>query len=213
MKALKFFLIIFMVLIITGISQAIIFPPEATKAINGTRMIVYEYGYTNAFGQEIRGYARTDGIYLGGNKILGVYHIGDDKPAGGKFFTWLLYDNESKKVELNVVKFKPEDDLVLFKFEGPAPSIKPICLARDFTVGERIMIVGHSGMPNPRYGILEYKEGDGIMFFPGYYGDSGGGIFNMNSELLGLISTTWNSKMSMTIGLAVPLEKIKEFLK
>ncbi len=196
--------------------QDVVFPPEAIKAMDSTRMVFYLIEYYNAFGLKQTGHKRACGIYLGDNLILGVYHLGNDVPIGGQFAIRLPFGDEMRDIELIPLKVAPVHDLALFCFEGDAPSLEPIILADKFTIGEDIMIVGHSGMPNPRFNKLMYKEngnGGAILFEPGNFGDSGGGIFNMEAELLGIISATWDQKMSQTVGYAVPLETIRKFLE
>lgn len=208
-----FVMLITFILCLNFFADDVIISPEIKKAVRGTVIIFYLYNYQNAFGEKIRGTSRVSGIYVGKNRILSVYHVGDTEPTGGTFMAQMPDVGKTRKERLTVKKYDVKSGLALFEFGGLPPPIKPIEVAKDLVIGEDIMITGFSGMSNPRFGKLAHSKGNGILFHPAYYGDSGGGIFNMKGELLGIINSAWDSGMSKTVGHAIPLETIKKFLK
>jgi S1-C subfamily serine protease len=143
----------------------------------------------------------------------------------------VLMDNKQEISELEVVKHDYTTDL--FDVEGndltllraldtlEDPEFYVELADNEPVTGTEIDIVGNpmgieDVISDGR--VIVYK--DNFMYYIDhtYYGNSGGGVYNQDSQLIGIVSHMWNLKPTedspdYVINGAVRLNTIKEFLK
>jgi S1-C subfamily serine protease len=159
------------------------------------------------------------GILLKDGLILSCYHVLDGYQAG--HIKIMRFTKESTEIregnQISIVAFDQAQDLLLLQtnpsFSG---SYSEVAQVRPPT-GAEIIITGHTQLRVTNFRLYHYIEGSlGILVTPVFFGDSGGGVFNHQGELLGII------KMVLVIngpvqtntlyGYAIPLHIIQEFL-
>ena len=123
-----------------------------------------------------------------------------------------------------VVAVDPTHDLALVKAEGEAIPAHPIAKLVDISpaIGERVYIVGHvkglywsfiSGTVAAYRSSLPYAKNGGPFMqlsAPVYYGNSGGGVFNADGELCGIVSFMASAPMT---NFAIDIYSLDKFLK
>ena len=167
------------------------------------------------------------GVAIGQHEILTCYHVVD----GAKSFLIKTYDSENKLLhDENIMP----DNVITTKKAGSAfgmidfaiikskKELKPVSITKEPKIGEKVFIVGNpyrqantvtegtfSG-----YGVL---NGYNYMKFTGLvnYGNSGGGLFNENGELIGITARMFidDDKKTCNIGYAIPIDDIMKELQ
>jgi S1-C subfamily serine protease len=125
-----------------------------------------------------------------------------------------------------LIRTKRDRDLALIQIVGPISNTQSAVVAKEVTRGETAYIIGNPiGLNNNlTKGVVSYVKRE-IPGQGGYdntrkftqvdggvwFGNSGGGVFNENGELLGVAVMVF--KPAPHIALAVDLDDIKAFLK
>lgn len=136
--------------------------------------------------------------------------------------------SDRKVTEAILVAINPGNDLALIKIDPPK-KLKPVRLAKDFMIGETVISIGNPlGLENSAsIGIISGTnrninfQGDNSLkpAFTGLLqtdasinqGSSGGAIFNLDGELMGISLAVVQNAQS--IGFAIPSGKIKSIMK
>jgi S1-C subfamily serine protease len=200
-------------------------PQDRREAILGNIMqcvvrIEYQFIYRTVYGEKESDTSYGSGTLISANEILTCYHVFDETPVG--VVSVYIFDSPNvcetrRGTQVQLIKWDKDNDLALLQIT-PSVNIKPIAMATELPrLGDDISLMGYPGCRiNPlRFYRFSYNV-NGIMLFPIYNGDSGGGVFNSRGELIGLIKMVLVIKepaFQVTFfGYAIPLNLIKEFL-
>lgn len=132
--------------------------------------------------------------------------------------------NNGKQAEAAAEAISPEDDLAIIRIKPPE-TLKPVKIADDVIIGETVIAVGNQlGLENSiSSGIISGLNrnilSNGKPFLTGLIqtdastnqGSSGGALFNLDGELVGINLAIVQGANS--VGLAIPYDRIKRFLK
>lgn len=187
--------------------------------------IIYSWVFHDIYGDSYTWSTQVGGVIIAPDKVLSVFHGALERPRGTyKALIWTGKKEEREWVTLTLIKHDRLKDLVLLQMDEPV-LWQPIRLAHDIKWGEDILIAGFSMIPYPkiRFGrlVTRYfpkKDRTDILAMPSYFGDSGGGVFNDNGELVGIMSHSFSffyksSRQDPLASYAVALSEIREFLK
>jgi len=184
--------------------------PMANAQLN-TIQVCFQYEYTDVTGKLYSLISKGSGIRIAEDRILTCAHLVTGRPVGR------LYMPARPPIPMKILKIDTDADLLLAQF-GFQFAWEATDIAEGFSLGEEMMFTGYSSVPVPllRFGRVAMNP-KGIMVHPVYFGDSGGGVFNMEGELIGIIYCTVmvqreEVRVSTLIGYAIPLEVIKVFL-
>jgi hypothetical protein len=181
--------------------------------------VIYTYSIKTVYGTECEGNMKGSGVLLGHDKILTCYHLLDANPPGVIKITYFGDGKPEVRTgdQVDILLFDEKKDLLYLQVK-PAFDNGLTWLSVELPeAGDDIVIMGYPGIRlNPvrfyKFSINQY----GIMVFPVYNGDSGGGVFNMKGELIGILKAILFLKepyQQVTfVGYAIPLNLIKEFL-
>lgn len=189
------------------------------QAMASTVLIQHTHVAKNIYGQDERARVAGSGVLIRPNQILTCYHIFVSLPAG-KVEVFLYHDGDvEKRTEIIMVKFDSTEDLALLQVSPPF-SVRPRPLADNLCqLGDDVFFTGFSSLSLPVLRFIKYMPNYsmGIMVYPMYFGDSGGGVFDNRGRLIGIIRLVLAVKkpieQSTLIGYAIPLPRILEFLK
>lgn len=134
----------------------------------------------------------------------------------------LLSDGE--QAEASPVAISPENDLAIIRIKSKKP-LKPVTIANDVMLGETVVAAGNQlGLENSvSSGIISGLNrnilSNGKPILTGLIqtdastnqGSSGGALFNLDGELVGINIAIVQGANS--VGLAIPYDKVKNFLK
>jgi len=186
------------------------------KAMVNTVRIYYLSPYQTIYGTRGEDIITGSGVIVTGGQVLTCYHILDKFPAG-KIRIVQFNENGSDKREgeqVQIVSYSEAVDLLLLKVDPPfnTECIKLASVRPE--IGSEVIITGHTNLGVTRLRLYRYLEGPrGIMVTPVYAGDSGGGVFNANGELIGIIQMCMILERQATLyGYAIPLDILREFL-
>ena len=132
--------------------------------------------------------------------------------------------SNGKQAEAVTEAISQEDDLAVIRIKPPEP-LKQVKIADDVMVGETVIAIGNQlGLENSVSAGIVSGLGRNILsngkpFLTGLIqtdasinqGSSGGALFNLNGELVGINLAIVQGANS--IGLAIPFDKVKAFLK
>lgn len=175
------------------------------------------------------------GSFLSENIILTAQHCikGQEEVRVGTHSQYLAtetkFDNQQWRI-YEVIKEDSDNDLALLEFSDSRKQVAhtAVKLAKKApVVGENVVVAGHpiglgwsytSGMVSyaPRVGWGNENLGEYAMTFvqhqaPAFFGNSGGPLFNMNGEQVGVLSMI--VKGASHISMSIHLSIIEEFLK
>jgi len=217
-------IVLILFLAILAFSNDIV-PQEVLDQINQvTIKIFYSVEFQDIYHKNFMQISMGSAVFISNRRALTVMHIAANKYTG-ELFGYVSNGNKGKEKRVfNIVDFEAEDDLALI--ETKPVNFQGAKLAQDAKFGEPIIFAGYNAidLPKLRFGFLsENKDAlnpkfNGYLFHPVFYGDSGGGGFNIKGELVGIMriyifvkEEKINSNSFM--GYMVPLEKIKAFLE
>ncbi|MHA1470625.1 MAG: S1 family peptidase, partial [Candidatus Asgardarchaeia archaeon] len=115
-----------------------------------------------------------------------------------------------------------DNDLVLFE---PIESLNTVdfipFVDRQVNIGESIWICGNpAGLEDLLItGSIVSKESNAFLVSaPVFFGNSGGGVFNRNTELVGIVSQIrafidFRSSLVLSFGVIIDINTIEEFLR
>ena len=174
------------------------------------------YMFIDTLGEECEGTAYGSCVLIehnGEKKFLSCYHIPGNKPIG-QIRVFISNGDRTIATKVEVEKYDSVNDLLLLRPKKKIP-FEGAKIAEAFTDGEKVYFGGYSAFPLPKirvaYAVEKYNHG--IYLDPIYFGDSGGGCFNADGELLGIIYKTYSINDTPTlVGYATPLKVIREFL-
>ena len=132
--------------------------------------------------------------------------------------------NDLKQAEATLEAISPEDDLAIIRI-NPPETLRPAKIAGDVIMGETAIAVGNQlGLENSVSvgivsGLSRNLMSNGKPILTGLIqtdasinqGSSGGALFNLDGELVGINLAIIQGANS--IGLAIPYDRIKKFLK
>lgn len=189
------------------------------NALVNTVRIVHNSPYKSHFGVSSADVVAGSGVLLDNGMVLSCYNLLSGYEAGEiviqRFNGATVEVRQGTQVIL--VAWDKKSDLLLLQVMPPFHGSGVKVAAQKPKFGERIMLTGHPQLSLTKLRLYQYLEGSlGIMITPVFFGDSGGGVFNSNGELIG------NIKMILSIqsplpqntlyGYATPLDAIREFL-
>jgi S1-C subfamily serine protease len=154
-------------------------------------------------------------IYKGEKYIISAFHLDEAIE--------IYADDGGRRVKLELVIQNPLNDLILFKAKDELNTVKYINFVdTEVNVGDRIWVCGNPmGIEDAlTYGVIVRKSEDKLKFLvdaPVWFGNSGGGAFNRNTELVGiasqlLIDVRPENLLSQSYGVIVSIDIIEEFL-
>lgn len=189
------------------------------QVLVNTVKIYYLSPYTTIYGTTGEDVITGSGVILDNNEILTCYHTLDQFPLGKIRVVQFTGDRIDKRegIQVEIAAFSRGSDLLLLKidppFTGVAQNIK--IAPGNPALGEEIAFTGHTSCPFTRLRLYRYLEGAlGIMLTPVFAGDSGGGVFNYEGQLIGIIRIhLMLDKQPTLYGYAIPLKIIQEFLR
>lgn len=175
--------------------------------------IFYIWEYVDIYGEKVESSTWGSGVLFNRQYVITCYHLGEERPLG-KFKVALVFEGRLWFECATVERFNATEDLLLLKLENPV-EWKTVRLASKITYGEEIYFGGYTPFPVPRVRMQRLATHKlGIYLHPIFYGDSGGGVFNANGELIGIIYLIYKTDGTFTlVGYAIPLEKLRAFLK
>lgn len=209
-------------LLLTNLSTESVGESQETvyyNALMNTVRIHHISPYTTQYGTTGDDQIMGSGIVLDNGLILSCYHIFDDYAAGQiRIYRFKVSATEVRQGDqVSIVAFDKEHDLLLLQVTPPfsEPSVKVAVM--EPIIGDDTIITGHTSLRVTRLRLYRYLEGpEGIMVTPVFRGDSGGGVFNQDGELVGIIQRILairNPILQDTLyGYAANLDTIKEFL-
>ncbi|MDD5436912.1 MAG: trypsin-like peptidase domain-containing protein [Candidatus Omnitrophica bacterium] len=132
--------------------------------------------------------------------------------------------SDLKQAEAVAEAISPEDDLAIIRIKPPE-ALKPVKIANDVFVGETVVAIGNQlGLENSvSAGIVSGLNrnilSNGKPILTGLIqtdasinqGSSGGALFNLSGELVGINLAIVQGANS--VGLAIPFDKVKKFLQ
>ena len=185
--------------------------------------IVYSWEFRDVFGDSYVWSTQVGGVIIAPDKILSVFHAALERPLGTFRAHIILPNGKARWDTLTLIKHDRLKDLILLQMEKPI-SWQPIKLGEGIEWGDDMLIAGFSMIPYPKIRLGRFttkyfpkKDRTDIFVEPSFFGDSGGGIFNMNGELVGIVSHSFsfthkNMRQDPLCSYGIPLNKIKEFL-
>jgi S1-C subfamily serine protease len=202
----------------TGSVQTV--SPVFSDVQANTVRIIHSGKFTTHYGTTGEDVVMGSGVLLENGQILTCYHVLDGYNAG----TIKIMRAYNGKVEIregeeiSLVAYSGISDLLLLQVTPPFDG--PFCKLAEYKpdIGEEISFAGYTILPVTKLRLYRYLEGSlGIMLTPVFFGDSGGGVFNSNGELIGII------KISLALrdpfpqytlyGYACPLDVLQQFMK
>jgi S1-C subfamily serine protease len=185
-------------------------------ALVNTVKIYYFSPYRTIYGTEGVDIITGSGVMLNGNEILSCFHVLDQFPAG-KISVVQFTENKQNKREGDQVQIIAHDarrDLLLLRIDPPFQTEGIQVAAGSPALGSEVIITGHTELPVTRLRLYRYLESaKGIMVTPVYVGDSGGGVFNAQGRLIGIVQICLMLERQPTLyGFAIPLQTLQEFL-
>ena len=199
--------------------------PENRSSIEiaayNTAKIVYTATYKTITGNDVYDQGQGTGVLIAPDKVLTCHHLVSSYLAG----TFVIAISDGQRVQIRkneqvtIIKHNATNDLLLLQV-SPAFEETGIKVAGKMPrFGEPILFTGYTVLPVSSLRFSQLNENArGIMLFPVYKGDSGGGVFNKEGELIGVINVVLYLKdggvmFPTFIGYAMPLKIIQEFLK
>lgn len=190
-------------------------------AVFNTAKIVYTATYKTITGDDVVDQGAGTGILIAPNRVLTCYHLVVNYQPGT--FAVFITDGKSvfsrKNEEVKIIKSDKLKDLLLLEVTPPFNETGVSVAAKSPRLGEPIFFTGYTLLPVSTMRFSQYNENNrGIMLYPVYRGDSGGGVFNTKGELVGIINCVLLLKeggvqFPTFIGYAMPLDVIQGFLK
>lgn len=162
------------------------------------------------------------GVWVGKNKILTAAHCVDDKPVA----FYMVKDDIGADIVRMAVKLRVDEnsDLALLMADPETtPAHRTAELSKEKPwAGQKIYIEGHTASmwwtfsegvvsSNIRTVFEDGKTPAIQISAPAWFGNSGGGAFDDNGDLVGLCS--WLSVKGPNLTFFVPNDELKEFLK
>ena len=151
--------------------------------------------------------------------ILSVYHLVEGR-VRGKLIASFQDGTTIVTREVHLAWFDPSADLALFTLDSPLPKgWGHIKLAKKSKIGEKIAFAGFNSaaLARLRFDFMEEYIKYGTMIHPVWFGDSGGGVFNANNRLIGIIKVLifnefYGYPVATLCGYATSLDKIHRFM-
>ena len=191
------------------------------KIIKATVQVFYGADFESVYGEKLSVERGGGGVLIAPDLILTCYHMAAEAPKG--HFVVRHFDGKTieTRVTSAIVRFSKEDDLLLIRVTPPFKNADPVRLAKALpSLGEEILFVGHTMfiVPRMRFGKYNFMPSRGILLYPVYRGDSGGGAYNTRGELIGIIYSTMcirdgGSETQTLVGYAISLEKLAAFME
>lgn len=179
--------------------------------------IIFTYTYTDSVGNIEQKSSLGSCVLInvnGVNKIVTCYHIISNKPSG-KILVYFNGNDRAYSPAVEIEVYSKQYDLLILSVVGDIPW-DGVKIASDMEWGEKIYFGGYSSLPLPkiRIGFMVFHVAEGIYIDPVYFGDSGGGVFNEDGELLGIIHKTFElNHIPTLVGYAIPYGAILQTLK
>ena len=177
--------------------------------------IFYFYNIGDICGDNEERIVQGSAVAIDKNHALSNYHVLGGKTIG-EIKIYFSNKEETHAFGAEVEKYDKIKDLVLLRLDKEIPW-QVASLGEEIRFGEKIYFGGYSGgFPLPTIRVtfmssLNYEYG--IYLDPLYYGNSGGGVFDSQGRLIGIIYLMFSINSTPTFrGYAIPVDKIKEFL-
>ena len=157
------------------------------------------------------------GVWVEQTKILTARHCVDDEPM----LIYAVYDDDENLRVAHLVAEDPENDLALLTTDPQGTPNHPITkLANEVWVGEHVNIIGHTtglwwtyieGVISSSRKSEEGKKSALQISSPAWFGNSGGGAFDDEGNLVGISS--WVSTRAPMMSFFIHRSVIEKFLK
>lgn len=158
-------------------------------------------------------------VYKGKKYILSAYHLDDSK---------LMFVKDGiEEIKLRKIAGNRKIDLVLYEPIQELENAKYISFARNpnIKLGDKVWVCGNPGgvmEDTITYGIFSKilydplfsltKVPMWVISAPVWFGNSGGGVWNHNGELVAILSQL-HYRTGIILGMAIPIETINKFLE
>jgi hypothetical protein len=193
--------------------------PIFDQVMQSIVQIKYRAEWKDIFGQDNFQEQRGTGILLGSNEVLTCYHVLSEMPVGKIQIVAFLRPKTEIRDNVYIKKVDSKRDLLLLGFWPSLTIVYPIVLGKaEPMLGDDIFFIGLTSVRFPTLRFTKYMIGImGVMVFPAYLGDSGGGVFNMQGELIGILTNMMtirsdNIIQNTYLGFAVSLKILQDFL-
>lgn len=219
----------FSLIAILFLVQGVTFFGSAAKADVPTEYLVLSSAvkiqhivkYTTWYGTAGSNVVQASGVLLKDGTILSCYHVLDGFATGT--IKIMCFSKEGTEVrsspeEITVLAYDKSADLLLLGVNPPFKN-QGVALAKAPPfIGDKVFIAGHTAFAVTRLRIYHYLESTlGVLVTPVYFGDSGGGVFDVEGNLVGIIqralATSYPTIQVSYYGYAAPLATLAKFLK
>ena len=194
---------------------------EAVNSVVGIKSVynkeyrtIFGQSYTKQYGSTGSGFFITDDGYIVTN-----YHVIEN----GTDITVSTYDGKSYKA--NIVGSDSKNDIAVIKIDAWSQAVT-LGSSDSLSVGDDIMVIGNA------LGSLSYSFTDGIvshlarsitmtggttmnMFQTNAAinsGNSGGPVYNMDGEVIGIASAKYASDSIEGLGFCIPIDDVKDII-
>lgn len=117
-------------------------------------------------------------VYLGKDRFLSAYHVIENAKS-------IHIPLKNKRYPAQVIAVSIKHDLALLK--ANIPQMKPVKQSLKVGVGEKVYILSGSGVLLQGH-VAKVSANEVLLDKAVPFGTSGGGVFNQNNELIGIIS-------------------------
>lgn len=186
------------------------------NALLNTVRVQYFSQYKTLTGDTETQTIRASGVIIGPDLVLTCYHVFNAGYPGSISVTVYFSVGEPEiRNRVQVVRLSKKDDMCLLRVD-PAFKTIPLSIANaEPRFGDEIFFVGHTTIDLAKIRVWHFFYAiNGVMLFPVAPGDSGGGVFNFNGELIGMIKSGLSLDGTYTlIGYAAMLETLQGFVQ
>lgn len=181
--------------------------PEIKDVVNRNGNTVVLVNTDNSLGSGV--------IITEDGKIITNYHVIENADIANV----KLKDGRRLTVK-GVIKSDPAKDLAIIKIDGRNLNVPIIGTISSVNVGDEIVAIGNpKGLENTvTEGIVSglNREIDGMKMIqisaPISSGSSGGGVFNLNGELIGISTSKIMDADAEGLSFAVPIDELNKFI-
>ena len=185
---------------------------------------------TNVFGQPTSSTLSGTGIVISDDGyILTNYHVVEAAVTGDYEINVVLNDGSSYKAEF-IGKESDNNDVALLKIEATDLNVISIGNSNNMEVGEQIYTVGNplgeltytftTGIVSALNGDITSSKEDGTSDTINMFqidaavnsGNSGGPVYNVKGEVIGIVTSKYNSSSTEGIGFAMPINDVMDIV-
>ena len=188
--------------------------------VDAVVVISAEFSGVDEYGREGTGIASGSGFIISEDGyVVTNYHVVD----GGSNITVIMHDGKEHKAE--VVGYEANNDLAVLKMEGENFPVATIGKSSELQVGEQVVAIGNSLSLKSTLtvgyvsGVDRVVDTDGVAMnmiqsdVAINSGNSGGPLFNMRGEVVGITTAKFSGKSPNGVGIegisfAIPMDDV-----